>query len=153
RSGKSTTLCTLVLSAAATNDPGRLSVYVVDLGGGALQSVADLPHVGGVARRGEDEKIRRTIAEVDAERRRRETAFREDGVASVDQARRRVVDRDGRPVAEYPDVLLVIDGWQALRTEFEDLEQTVLGLAADGLSYGIHVVLSASRWADLRPAL
>lgn len=153
RSGKSTTMCTLALSAAATTPPDRLSVYIVDLGGGLLQSVADLPHVGGVARRGEDERIRRTVAEVDAERRRRETAFRESGVTSLDQARGRMVDRDGRPVAEFPEVLLMIDGWQAFRTEFEDLEQLVLGLAADGLSYGVHVVLSTSRWADLRPAL
>ncbi|NLD85674.1 MAG: type VII secretion protein EccCa [Actinomycetales bacterium] len=153
RAGKSTTLGTLLLSAAATTAPDRLSAYVVDLGGGLLHSVAGLPHVGGVARRGEDEKIRRTVAEVETERRRRETAFRKDEITSVDQARRRSTDRDGRPVAEYPDVLLVIDGWQAFRTEFEDLEQLVLGLAADGLSYGIHVVLSASRWADLRPAL
>lgn len=153
RAGKSTALCTLLLSAAATTAPDRLSAYVVDLGGGLLQSVVDLPHVGGVARRGEDEKIRRTVAEVDSERRRRETAFRDDEVTSVDQARRRTTEKDGRPVAEYPDVLLVIDGWQAFRTEFEDLEPIVLGLAADGLSYGIHVVLAASRWADLRPAM
>lgn len=153
RAGKSTTLCTLVLSAAATTEPDRLSVYVVDLGGGMLQSIAELPHVGGVARRGEQERIRRTIAEVDSERRRREAAFRDAGLASVEQARQRTVERDGRPVAEFPDVLLVLDGWQALRTEYEDLEQVVLSLAADGLSYGIHVALSAARWADLRPAL
>ncbi|MEH6819200.1 MAG: type VII secretion protein EccCa [Dietzia psychralcaliphila] len=153
RSGKSTTLCTLVLSAAATTGPDRLSVYVVDLGGGLLQSVSVLPHVGGVARRGEEERIRRTVAEVVVELKRRESAFRDQGVTSVDQARRRLTGRDGRPVAEYPDILLVIDGWQAFRTEFEDLEQLVLGLAADGLSYGVHVVLSAARWADLRPAL
>lgn len=153
RAGKSTAMCTLLLSAAATTSPDRLAAYVVDLGGGLLQSVIDLPHVGGVARRGEDEKIRRTVAEVDAERRRRETAFREGEVTSVDQARLRMTEKNGRPVAEYPDILLVIDGWQTFRTEFEDLEQTVLGLAADGLSYGIHVVLSSARWADLRPAL
>ncbi|MBB1029480.1 type VII secretion protein EccCa [Dietzia sp. SLG310A2-38A2] len=153
RSGKSTTLCTLVLAAAATTGPDRFSVYVVDLGGGLLQSVAGLPHVGGVARRGEDEKIRRTVAEVDAELKRREGAFRDQGVTSIDQARRRLIARDGRPVAEYPDIVLVVDGWQAFRTEAEDLEQLVVGLAADGLSYGVHVVLSAARWADLRPAL
>lgn len=153
RSGKSTTVCTLLLSAAATTDPDRLAMYVVDLGGGLLQSVADLPHVGGVARRGEEERIRRTIAEVDTELRRRETAFRESGVTSVDAARRRTVLRDGRQVVEFPDVLLVIDGWQAFRTEFEDLEQQVLSLAADGLSYGVHLALTAGRWADLRPAL
>lgn len=153
RSGKSTALCTLLLSAAATTDPDRLAAYVVDLGGGMLHAVVRLPHVGGVARRGEEERIRRTIAEVAAELSRRETAFRAEGITSVDQARRRVVDRDGRQAVEFPDVLLVIDGWQSFRTEFEDLEQQVLSLAADGLSYGIHVVLSAGRWADLRPAL
>ena len=153
RSGKSTALSTLVLSAAATTRPDRLAMYIVDLGGGLLQSVVELPHVGGVARRGEEERIRRTVAEVDTELRRRETAFRESGVTSVDQARRRLIELDGRRVAEYPDVLLVIDGWQAFRTEFEDLEPRVLGMAADGLSYGVHVVLSAARWADLRPAL
>ncbi|EYT65477.1 secretion protein EccC [Dietzia sp. UCD-THP] len=153
RSGKSTALCTLVLAAAATTGPDRLSVYVVDLGGGALQSISPLPHVGGVARRGEDEKVRRTIAEVDAELKRREAAFREQGLTSIDHARRRRIQRDGRSVAEYPDIMLVIDGWQAFRTEVEDLEQVVLGLATDGLSYGVHVVLSAARWADLRPAL
>ncbi|WP_010541206.1 type VII secretion protein EccCa [Dietzia alimentaria] len=153
RSGKSTTLCTLLLSVAATTTPDRLSAYVVDLGGGLLHSVVDLPHVGGVARRGEDEKIRRTVAEVDSERRRRESDFRADEITSIDQARRRSTDKDGRPVAEYPDILLVIDGWQTFRTEFEDLEQVVLGLAADGLAYGVHVVLSAARWADLRPAM
>lgn len=153
RSGKSTALSTLLLSAAATTEPGRLSVYVVDLGGGLLQSVAELPHVGGVARRGEEERIRRTVAQVATELTRRETAFRGAGVTSVDQARRRLIGPDGRRVVEYPDVLLVIDGWQAFRSEFEDLEHLVVGMAADGLSYGVHVVLSAARWADLRPAL
>lgn len=153
RAGKSTTLCTLVLSAAASTEPDRLSVYVVDLGGGLLRSIAGLPHVGGVAHRGEEERIRRTIAEVDSERRRRETAFRDAGITSVDAARHHTTDRDGRPIAQFPDVLLVVDGWHALRTEHEDLEQVVLGLAADGLSYGIHVALSAARWSDLRPAL
>lgn len=153
RSGKSTTLCTLLLSAAATTDPDRLAAYVVDLGGGMLQAVAGLPHVGGVALRGQQERIRRTVAEVETELARREAAFRDSGVTSVDQARRRTVERDGRQVAQFPDVLLVIDGWHSFRTEFEDLAQQVLALAADGLSYGVHVVLSAGRWADLRPAL
>ena len=71
----------------------------------------------------------------------------------MEAARQLTIERDGRPIAQFPDVLLVVDGWHALRNEHEDLEQVVLGLAADGLSYGIHVALSAARWADLRPAL
>ncbi|OBK77225.1 type VII secretion protein EccCb, partial [Mycobacterium sp. 1165178.9] len=33
------------------------------------------------------------------------------------------------------------------------LEESVTALAAQGLSYGVHVVLSASRWSEVRPSL
>jgi DNA segregation ATPase FtsK/SpoIIIE, S-DNA-T family len=51
------------------------------------------------------------------------------------------------------DVFLVIDGWATLRQEFDSLEGPITAIAAQGLSFGIHVVISASRWAELRPAL
>ena len=53
----------------------------------------------------------------------------------------------------YGDVFLVIDGWATVRQEFDSLEGPITALAAQGLSYGIHVVVAASRWAELRPAL
>jgi S-DNA-T family DNA segregation ATPase FtsK/SpoIIIE len=40
-----------------------------------------------------------------------------------------------------------------LRGEFDDLEARLLPLAVQGLSYGLHLVVSASRWSELRPAL
>lgn len=46
----------------------------------------------------------------------------------------------------------MIDGWAALCREF-DLEAAIVALAASGLSHGVHVVLAASRWAEVRPAL
>ena len=153
RSGKSTTVATLVLAAAVRNCPDRLWVYCVDLGGGALAQLSGLPHVGGVAHRGDPERIRRTVAEVAGELRRRQAAFHAAGIVSVEQARGRTVTRRGREVAEYPDILLVVDGWQVLRTEFEDLEPTVTAMAADGLAFGVHVLVTASRWAGIRPAL
>ncbi len=50
-------------------------------------------------------------------------------------------------------MFLVIDGWQTLREQFGDLEPAITGMAAAGLSFGIHVLLTAGRWADIRPAL
>ncbi|MGH3850663.1 MAG: FtsK/SpoIIIE domain-containing protein, partial [Pseudonocardiaceae bacterium] len=44
-------------------------------------------------------------------------------------------------------------GWARLRDEFETLEASIIALAAQGLSFGVHVVVSASRWAEIRPAL
>jgi S-DNA-T family DNA segregation ATPase FtsK/SpoIIIE len=63
---------------------------------------------------------------------------------------------DGHPAAAgdpFGDVFLVIDGWASLRQEFEGLEPRIIALAAQGLSYGMHVVVTASRWAEIRPAL
>ena len=49
RTGKSTTLRTLVTAAALTHTPADVAFYCVDFGGGALGPLAGLPHVGGVA--------------------------------------------------------------------------------------------------------
>jgi S-DNA-T family DNA segregation ATPase FtsK/SpoIIIE len=53
----------------------------------------------------------------------------------------------------FGDVFLLIDGWATLRQEFEPLEQRVIALAAQGLSFGVHLIVTASRWAEIRPAL
>ena len=50
-------------------------------------------------------------------------------------------------------MFLVVDGWATLRQEFEGLEAPITAIAAQGLSFGVHVVVTASRWAELRPAL
>jgi DNA segregation ATPase FtsK/SpoIIIE, S-DNA-T family len=137
QSGKSTALRTLITALAATHDPGRVQFYCLDFGGGALASVRTLPHVGAVAGRREPELVRRVVAELESIVRSRE-AHRADAVADNDP---------------FGDVFLVVDGWARLRHEFEALEASITALAAQGLSFGVHVVLSASRWADIRPSL
>ena len=132
RSGKSTALGSLLSMLALTQTPDEVLVYGVDLGGGVLTSLTELPHVGSVAGRQDGELVRRMIADVAATVARRE----------------RDAVRHG-----LPDVFLVVDGWLPFRQEFPELEGDVTGLAAQGLSYGVHVVLAANRWADIRPAL
>jgi S-DNA-T family DNA segregation ATPase FtsK/SpoIIIE len=46
-----------------------------------------------------------------------------------------------------------VDGWAALRRDFEGLDEDIQHLAGSGLAYGIHVVITANRWAEMRPAL
>ncbi len=137
QSGKSTTLRTLVTALAATHDPSRVQFYCLDFGGGELASVRALPHVGAVAGRAEPELVRRTVAEMESIVRSRE-AHRADPM------------RHDEP---FGDTFLVVDGWASLRREFEALETAITALAAQGLSFGVHVVLSASRWAEIRPSL
>jgi S-DNA-T family DNA segregation ATPase FtsK/SpoIIIE len=43
-----------------------------------------------------------------------------------------------------------VDGWPTIRAEFDELEQTISGIAGRGLTFGIHVVITTSRWMDFR---
>ncbi|MEB4208246.1 type VII secretion protein EccCa [Mycobacterium sp. 94-17] len=152
RSGKSTALRTLITALAATHGPRQVQFYCLDLGGGALAAVQSLPHVGAVAGRAEPRLAGRIVAECQSVVRRREVMFREERIASIAQYRQRRGDV-GTSNDPFGDVFLVIDGWASLRQEFEELEESVTALAAQGLSYGVHVVLCASRWAQVRPSL
>ncbi|MGX9791292.1 type VII secretion protein EccCa [Mycobacterium sp. MMS18-G62] len=163
QSGKSTALRTLVMAAAATHTPEQLQFYCLDFGGGTLTSLSKLPHVGGVAGRMDSDAIRRTVAEVAGVLRAREERFRELGIESMRDFRQRKAELAAAPpdvAAQDPlsqdnfgDVVLVVDGWASIRSDFEVLEQTLQSLAIQGLSYGVHLVISASRWMEIRPAV
>ncbi|MFD8845133.1 type VII secretion protein EccCa [Streptomyces pseudogriseolus] len=151
QSGKTTLLRTLVLSLAVTHTPRDVAVYGLDLVGGGLSALAGLPHVGGVAGRADRERAARTVAEVRAMLDERETVFREHGIDSVDQLRG--LRAQGKlPQLGSTDVVLVVDGFGALRDDFADLDEPVADLLKRGGGYGIHVVAGMLRWNDVRIA-
>jgi S-DNA-T family DNA segregation ATPase FtsK/SpoIIIE len=137
RSGKSTALCTLALALAATHSPTRVQLYGLDFGGGDLAGIRALPHVGSVAYRFEVDLAQRIVSRVHDVVRRRQARLRNGGSHFEDAGH----------------VFLLIDGWATARREFDALEASVTELAGQGLAVGVHVVIAASRWADLRPAL
>ncbi|MUL81352.1 MULTISPECIES: type VII secretion protein EccCb [unclassified Mycolicibacterium] len=150
QSGKSTAAKTLAVALAATHHPHDVQLYCLDFGGGALSALQALPHVGTVAGRGDADLVRRTVAELHALVSAREARFTTLGIGSMPEyrARRRAGDFDD----PFGDVFLIIDGWSTFRGEFESLEPSITALAVQGLSLGVHVVATASRWAEFRPA-
>ncbi|WP_092551020.1 type VII secretion protein EccCa [Actinoplanes derwentensis] len=152
QSGKSTMLRTLVASLALTHTPAEIQFYLLDFGGGALAGLAGLPHVGCVTNRLDRDRVKRTVAELSALLECREQVFGANGIESVADYRRLRAEQNGAG-DPYGDVFLVIDGWATLRQEFEDLEPRVLELAARGLGFGIHLMLAATRWSEIRPSL
>ncbi|MFC7813445.1 type VII secretion protein EccCa [Streptomyces sp. NPDC057367] len=154
QSGKSTLLRSIIASFALTHTPHEVQFYGLDFGGGGLSAVAGLPHVGGVASRLDPEQVRRTAAEVYGVMTRREEYFRTAGISSVAEFRSRRA-RGDISVTDQPwgDVFLVIDGWGSFRTDYDALEPYVLDIAARGLGYGIHLLLTASRSMEVRSNL
>ena len=152
QSGKSTVLRTLIAGMALTHTPEQVQFYCLDFGGGTLTGLADLPHVGSVATRLEPERLRRTVAEINVMLAEREQLFTQHRIDSMASYRRLAaagtVPRDG-----FGDVFLVVDGWGTVRADHEALEAAITQIAARGLGYGVHVVLSIQRWMEMRPAL
>ncbi|MEV7325861.1 type VII secretion protein EccCa [Streptomyces sp. NPDC093970] len=151
QTGKSTLLRTLMLSLALTHTPAEVQFYCLDFGGGGLVSTAGLPHVGSIATRLERERVLRTVEELSQLVEQREQLFTSRGLESM--AAFRALRAEGGTEDPYGDVFLVVDGWATLRQDFEDLEQRVMELAARGLSFGLHLVVSAVRWSEIRPRL
>jgi S-DNA-T family DNA segregation ATPase FtsK/SpoIIIE len=144
RTGKSTVLRTLATSLIWRHTPAQVQIYGIDLGGGLLNALNGGPHVGGVAGKLEREAVTRVVRQLRTEVEDREQAFREAGHESMTEARN---------AGTFPDVFLLIDGWEAFKREFEGLDREVEELAATGLSFGVHVAVAANRWAEIRPAL
>ena len=152
QSGKSNVLRTLVTSLALTHTPREAQFYCLDFGGGALASLATLPHVGGVASRRDVNSVRRTIAELHGILQSREALFAAHAVDGIGTYRR--AKREGRfPQDPYGDIFLVVDGWLTLRNEFEDQEPLIADLVNRGLGFGIHLLVVTNRWMDVRAAV
>jgi S-DNA-T family DNA segregation ATPase FtsK/SpoIIIE len=118
-SGRSTLLCTAVAGLALTRTPEEVTVHLLDLGG-ALAPLARLPHVGGIAGRGQPELAALIVG----------------GLARADRTERPAV--------------LVVDDWAVLRQELPDLEEELTRVALRGRALGVHLLVATGRWADLR---
>ncbi|RMI31837.1 type VII secretion protein EccCa [Nocardia stercoris] len=160
QSGKSTALRSLIMAMSLSHTAEQVQFYCLDFGGGTMVSLQGLPHVGGVASRLDGDAVRRTLSEMAGIIRQRELRFRQLGIESMTEFRRlRAQDPASSPAAAgahedpFGDVFLVIDGFGTIRQDFDVLEQPIMNLAVQGLSYGVHVVISLSRWAEARPAL
>jgi DNA segregation ATPase FtsK/SpoIIIE, S-DNA-T family len=149
QSGKSTMIRTLIAALALTHTPEEVQFYCLDFGGGTLASLRRLPHVGGVTGRHDAERVLRTVAEVNGIIARREKYFAELGIDSI------TAFRDRRAAGELPeddphgDVFLVIDGWNTLRQEFNDLVQPLTLMSQRGLNYGVHLMIGTTRWGEI----
>ena len=152
QSGKTNLLRALVTALALTHTPLEVAVYALDLAGGGLHVLAELPHVGGVAGRVDRERVRRTVEEVRGMLMRREAVFRERRIDSAERLRE-MHAAGALPELATADVILLIDGFGAIREDFEEINDQVSDLLQRGGGFGVHVVAAMLRWNDVRMAV
>ncbi|MEU9579116.1 MULTISPECIES: type VII secretion protein EccCa [Streptomyces] len=152
QSGKSTMVRTILTALALTHTPREVQFYCLDFGGGTLAGLDGLPHMSGVAARLDSERVSRTIAEVNALLAAREKFFLEQGIDSMTTFRRRRAAGEFADL-EHGDVFLVIDGWSTVRQDYDRQISTFGAIAARGLNYGVHLIVTTARWVELPSAV
>ena len=149
QTGRSTFLRTIAASLALTHTPKQVSIYGIDLSGGGLDRIEGFPHVGGVATRMDRNRLSRMFEELHTMISQRENIVRDrhiDSVAALRQAHARGLV----PELVAPDVVILIDGLEPIKNEFEELDQPLTELLQRGGTFGIHVVVALTRWNELR---
>ncbi len=143
--GKSSTLMTLITSAALMYRPQRVTFFCL---GASLFPVQDYPHVAGVSSITDAEGVSRTIATVEGLIRAREASFKRYQVDIAEFRERRFTAVPGAtdPADKFGDVFLVIDNFGDLYEKDSGLGDRAIAVARQGLSYGVHVMTSASGW-------
>ncbi|OPX07355.1 type VII secretion protein EccCa [Mycobacterium sp. AT1] len=161
QAGKTTALQTAICAAAMTHTPEQVQFYVLALSSTALETVAGLPHVGGVAGILDEDGIRRTISEMLELLERRQRSFPACGISSMQDLRDRKFGGAPGAVPDDPfgDVYLVVDNFAALTAEASNirnkdlLSAQIQKLVGEGSSFGIHVIISVTRDIDLPPRM
>ena len=143
--GKSTTLMTLITTAALMYTPTRVTFYCV---GAALDPVTEFPHVAGVVSLADGEGVSRTVTTVEGLIRAREESFKRHRMDINEFRERRFGSVGGATDLQdkFGDVFLVIDNFGDLYEKDSGLGDRAIAIARQGLSYGVHVITSASGW-------
>ncbi|MBE6468988.1 MAG: type VII secretion protein EssC [Coriobacteriaceae bacterium] len=143
-SGAESVLATALAGLIAHHGPDELNVYAIDLGSEGLTAFADAPQVGGVVRGGEDERVRRLIAFLEAEVRARRTALVEYGGF----ARYCEQVEDHRPA-----IVVVINNMAAFYELYESYEPRLVSITREGPGAGVLFMVSAPSTVSLRMRL
>jgi type VII secretion protein EccCa/type VII secretion protein EccCb len=147
--GKTTTLMTLMCSAATMYSPSRVTFFCV--GGATLAQVASLPHVTDIVSPKDYEGIERILSSMDALIDAREDAFRRAKI-ELDGFRERRFGpgSDGLggtdPNDPFGDVFVVLDDYDSLYAMDNLLGDRIISLSSRGPEYGVHVMCSAGGW-------
>ncbi|WP_243858974.1 ATP-binding protein [Actinomyces sp. ZJ308] len=136
-SGKSELLISWLVQLALSHPPDRLTMVLVDYkGGAAFSPLAGLPHTAGVLTDLDPAGTRRALSSMENEVHRRERILAEHGAKDVSSLPPRVI---------VPHLVVAVDEFATLVGEHAEVLETLVRIAAQGRSLGIHLILATQR--------
>jgi DNA segregation ATPase FtsK/SpoIIIE-like protein len=148
--GKSVCLRTLVAALTATHSPADLHLYFMDFGNLMLRVFEPLPHTGAYIRSIEQERVERLLRLLDQiVEERKEILSRANAenlyAYNSDVVRARDVGATSIMMDTLPSILVIIDNFAEFRDSYEDQIGLLTSLLRDGLSVGVHFVITAEQ--------
>lgn len=145
RTGKTTALRSLALSASKRYSADKLHIYALDCGNGGLSALQTLPNVGSVIQRQQSEKAARLLLKVQEQLLERQRILSDHGCANLGELHA-LLGNEEAPA----HTLLIIDSWEGFLGALEDYEggrlvEIVNLLLREGASAGIHLIISGDR--------
>lgn len=135
--GKTTFIQSIIMSLALSYQPDVLSLYLLDFGGGSLGLFRNLPHVGGVVRDFEEEKLRKLTTMLSTELEERKHAFSDLGVISLEAYKE-------ASNVEISYIVLILDNFAPIHQLDQYYDQFFQNLTREGAGYGIYLILTAN---------
>ncbi|ULT57356.1 type VII secretion protein EssC [Neobacillus drentensis] len=143
--GKSTFLQTVAMDIARRHNPERVHIYLIDLGTNGLLPLRELPHVADTIMVDEEIKLGKLLRRLQNELKERKQKLSKYGVATIEMYEQ----ASGK---EVPSILLFIDTFDSITDAGyrEEFEKTAAQIAREGVSVGIHLIISAGRQSAMR---
>ena len=146
--GKSTFLQTITIDLSSHHTPQAIHFYLLDFGTNGLMPLRQLPHVADHMTLDEAEKISKFIGIIQKEIEERKALFRRHGVANMTMYEEVTGDK-------LHHIFMMVDSYDGVKeSSFKDsLDALFMTLARDGISLGLHLVMTASRLGAIPIAL
>ena len=146
--GKTTFLQTAGMDLARKFSPKALTMYLMDFGTNGLAPLSKLPQVADTMLLDQTEKISKFVRIMEKELNRRKKLLADYGVGTLDLYRQ----ASGQ---EEPAIVILLDSYEAFKEEAYEAElfKLLVRISREGLSIGVHLLVTAGRQTNLRAQL
>ena len=146
--GKTTFLQSAGMDLARKFSPKDLTMYLMDFGTNGLAPLSKLPQVADTMLLDQTEKISKFVRIMEKELNRRKKLLADYGVGTLELYRQ----ASGQ---EEPAIVILLDSYEAFKEEAYEAElfKLLVRISREGLSIGVHLLMTAGRQSNLRAQL
>ena len=146
--GKTTFLQSAGMDLARKFSPKDLTMYLMDFGTNGLAPLSKLPQVADTMSLDQTEKISKFVRIMEKELNRRKKLLADYGVGTLELYRQ----ASGQ---EEPAIVILLDSYEAFKEEAYEAElfKLLVRISREGLSIGVHLLMTAGRQSNLRAQL